>query len=131
MSEVRWSRSFPGKPEQVRAARRFVTGLLEDMPAVAVVELLVSELATNAVEHTGSGAPGGEFVVSLVFDPDRVRLAVADQGSSHTPLRGAGGDCDEDGRGLLIVAGYAKSWGITGDDQGRVVWAELSTHGEL
>lgn len=131
MSEISWSRSFPGRPEQVSSARRFVTGFLEDTSAAAVVELLVSELATNAVEHTASGDPGGEFVVTIAFEPDRVRLSVADQGSPRTPLPGSASASDEEGRGLLIVAGCAKSWGIAGDAQGRVVWAELPPDVEL
>jgi hypothetical protein len=35
------------------------------------------------------------------------------------------GDDDQSGRGLLIVGNLARAWGITGDETGRVVWAEL------
>lgn len=51
--------SFPGIPDSVAAARRFVTGMLRLCPQTSApdevvhrVELIVSELCTNAIHHT-------------------------------------------------------------------------------
>jgi len=89
--------------------------------------LLLSELATNAILHTGSarilcGA-------GLITD-GRLRLEVHDHDyTGRTLPRRAPGPDDECGRGLLLVQQIADSWGVdrsalTG---GNAVWATLTT----
>ncbi|EST37023.1 hypothetical protein N566_15235 [Streptomycetaceae bacterium MP113-05] len=90
------------------------------------VELLVSELFTNAVRHTDSEKVGCELWMIGV----RLRLEVTDEGGGRHPLlpspRSADADA-EGGRGLLLVSVLADDWGVRPDDRdrGNSVWAEL------
>ncbi|GGL50610.1 hypothetical protein GCM10014719_59920 [Planomonospora parontospora subsp. antibiotica] len=126
MSGWRLSRHFLGSTASVREARRFVTAFLNGWPIVEAAELIVSELATNAVRHSASGRFGGRFLVTIHVGRDRLWLAVLDEGGPRTP-EVLDGQEDEGGRGLLLVSTLADSWGVDGDEQGRTVWALLST----
>ncbi|KUP97747.1 ATP-binding protein [Thermobifida cellulosilytica] len=112
---------FPGLPDSVAAARAFVVGYLrdsaEDVPEEAVerAELIVSELATNAVHHTRSGDPGGSYEVRVGVERRALRAEVRTaQPRAHTvphvvftadnPLR-------ESGRGMFLVNLLATRWG--------------------
>lgn len=117
----KWQQTFPGLRTQVREARRFTTTHLPDHPDAA---LIVSELATNAVEHTHSGHPGGTFTVTIEHRFDGAALLeIEDQGGPGTfgqPTHGR-----EGGRGLTLVAALTAAWGVKGDAAGRTIWAEL------
>jgi anti-sigma regulatory factor (Ser/Thr protein kinase) len=129
--------TLPGTGLSVSVARRcagMLTARLGHLRiASADVELLVAELAANAVEHTASGA-GGRFTVELLLEVRGSRpvltVAVHDQGSGSEPVvRPVGVEGGEgiSGRGLLLVADLASRWG-SGESAargGRVVWAEL------
>ena len=54
MPPWRLFRHFLGRPTSVTEARRFITATLGAWPVVESAELIVSELATNAVRHTAS-----------------------------------------------------------------------------
>ncbi len=85
--------------------------------------LCVCELASNAVLHSSSRDPGGQFTVRVTVSPcGQIRAEVADRGGPWTT--GAMPD-EERGRGLLIVDALATRWGITGSDTGRSAWLEL------
>src|SRR5437879_258903 len=99
---------FPGEAGQVRAARRFVAGVLNGCPAADDALLCVSELATNAVLHSRSGRPGGRFTVCVRARAASVRVAVADEGGPWGQQRDSG---EQSGRGLLIVRALASRWG--------------------
>ncbi|GAB2939338.1 ATP-binding protein [Streptomyces heilongjiangensis] len=124
---TKWCRAFPGLAEEVGHARRFVAALLEERGPVDDAVLVVSELATNAVRHSLSGAPGGWFVVVVSFgdDSDLVRIEVVDVGGEREPHLRDVTDRDEGGRGLALVAACAKDWGIKSWPDGRTVWADL------
>ena len=63
---IRASLSFPGRPDQVRAARAFTSKTLgDDHPCAPVAVLLVSELVTNSVLHSDSRLPGGTVTVTV------------------------------------------------------------------
>lgn len=125
MSLMVWSRLFPGQPEQVGASRRFVRAVLDGRADTHMIELLVSELTTNALLHTASGLPDGWFVVHLLVFTDRVRIRVFDLGGKTVPAVVEDPNGDEHGRGLLTVAAIAMAWGVEGDAAGRVVWADF------
>ena len=57
--------SFPGLPEQVGTARRWALQTLTGwgVPAPDQLTLVVSELATNAIDHTHSGQQNGQFTL--------------------------------------------------------------------
>jgi anti-sigma regulatory factor (Ser/Thr protein kinase) len=129
-----FTRDFPATPSQVAPARRFLAGLLGDSPVTADAVSCLSELASNAVLHSGSGRPGGHFTVRASLYPGQVRVCpaqlrveVEDAGGPWVGLTGHDEEC---GRGLLIVATLAREWGITGDGRHRrVVWFECTEPG--
>ncbi|MFC4062274.1 ATP-binding protein [Planomonospora corallina] len=127
MSGWRLSRHFLGSTASVREARRFVTTFLSGWPVAETAELIVSELATNAVRHSASGRFGGRFLVTLQAGQDRLWLGVLDEGGPSSPVLRPDGPDDEGGRGLLLVSVLADSWGVHGDEHGRTVWAVLHT----
>ncbi|MBG6086995.1 ATP-binding protein [Actinomadura viridis] len=122
---------FSGRPESVGDARRFAWTFAADQVPVDVadmVELVVSELCTNAVEHTASGEPGGWFILELEVHTDHVRVIVIDQGapSGSVPALGKVPDLDAtSGRGLPIVDAVSKEWGSEFVLVGRRVWADV------
>jgi anti-sigma regulatory factor (Ser/Thr protein kinase) len=124
----RFLRVFPGHPDQVAAARHFVSRALASCPAETDVVLLTSELATNAVQHSATGR-GGTFAVSISHGPGRVRITVSDDdGSAGHPVMTAGTDeLATTGRGLILVDFLAARWGHvakTGPSP-AIVWFEV------
>ncbi|WP_121704831.1 ATP-binding protein [Streptomyces sp. E5N298] len=99
--------TLPSDPASVAAARTYVVGTLAEwgLPLDAdlseTVRLIVSELATNAVQHTFGQSP--TFTVDLVLDRDeRLRLGVTD---SHPrfPKRLPAAVQQDNGRGMVII----------------------------
>ncbi|GGO62602.1 ATP-binding protein [Nonomuraea cavernae] len=127
MSAWRFSRYFLGSAPSITEARRFVTTLLHGWPVIDEAELIVSELATNAIRHTNSGRFGGRFLVSVQAHPNQLWLGVLDEGSPSSPKVFRPCPEGEGGRGLLLVTSLSTNWGVWGDDHGRTVWAMLST----
>ena len=79
------SASFTGTPAGARAARYFVRDALNapDHEFLATVLLLTSEVATNAMRHSG-----GSFEVSLEsIDGGGVRVSVSDDSTEVPQLR--------------------------------------------
>lgn len=88
---------------------------------VAVAELLLSELVTNALIHTRNGA-----VVTVTTAAGRVRVEVRDFVPGQEPAPYVpNADDGTHGRGLLLVQNLADSWGVTAQALGKVVWFEL------
>ncbi|UER54475.1 SpoIIE family protein phosphatase [Kineosporiaceae bacterium SCSIO 59966] len=113
----------------VRAMRRAVTDRVRDWgwhERADEVELLVSELITNAVVHVG-----GSVVVTVTGSDAELTVAVSDT-SVHTPqprtddLTGEDSVWRTSGRGLAIVSAVADSWGIDPSGPGKSVWFSLS-----
>ncbi|MEU9351595.1 ATP-binding protein [Streptomyces griseoloalbus] len=125
----KWCRAFPGLAEEVARARHFVAALLSGHGPVDDAVLVVSELATNAVRHTLSGAVGGWFLVVIDFGDDLVRIEVVDQGGEHVPHLRDASTHEEGGRGLQMIAACAKDWGVKTWPEGRSVWADLAREG--
>jgi anti-sigma regulatory factor (Ser/Thr protein kinase) len=115
---------FVALPEAVVAARRFVGGALTSWGEGDLVddgELIVSELATNAVIHGGS-----PFRASVERLPHVVRISVEDSGPGFPHSRRASYDSPS-GRGVAIVEALSYRWGCDRVDGGKVFWAELET----
>ena len=121
-----WSKEFAGRPECLVEARRFTCAVLGDCDAAHTVALVADELAGNAIKHTASGEPGGEFVLRLARFANRCLVRVDDQGGPSTPSVRVPADEDEFGRGLTIVAMLSARWGVDGDENARSVWAEIT-----
>ncbi|WP_369180174.1 ATP-binding protein [Streptomyces mutabilis] len=107
--------TLPSDPASVAAARTYVVGTLEEwgLPAEAevseTVRLVVSELATNAVQHTFGQSP--TFTVDLVLDRDEwLRIGVTD---SHPrfPKRLPAAVQQDNGRGMVIIRWLAAECG--------------------
>jgi hypothetical protein len=122
---VRWRRAFPGQAVQLRHLRTWVESLLPECPARDDVLSVASELAANAVQHTASKDPGGTFLAEVCWRREVVRVAVADCGSAAMP-RVISDPEGEDGRGLMMVAALAIRTGVSGDQRGRTVWADVA-----
>lgn len=118
-----WSRAFPAVPAQVRETRQFLSAILDGRPMADDAILCLSELVANAVVHSRSREPDGQFSVRVHLRDSHLRVEVCDQGGPwaqppHTDER--------NGRGLLIVDQLARNWGRTGDEQaGWTVWFEM------
>lgn len=79
-------RVLPGVAGSAAAARAMARDLLGDAsPAAETVMLLISELVTNAIVHTRSGAPGGTMTVALCPGPTGVLVQVRDDGAESVP----------------------------------------------
>jgi anti-sigma regulatory factor (Ser/Thr protein kinase) len=113
-------------PASVGAARRFVRDVLMTRMVcygvVDTVELLTSEVVTNALVHARS-AP--ELLVDV--RQDVVRVEVCDRSPSEPVLQQP--DLDSaSGRGISIVDQLADGWGVEHlPDDGKLVWFEVST----
>jgi hypothetical protein len=117
---------LPPAPAACRAARRLVrSACAHEAPvdAVDMAELVVSELAGNAVRHARS-----TFRAEVSFRNGSVRLAVTDarplpDGWSGFPIARE--------HGLGLVAAMAEDWAVEPLTGGKVVWAELARNGEV
>ena len=115
------SRRFSAEARSVRAARRFAAGRVSSPERRNVVALIVSELATNAVIHAGTG-----FEVRISEDTDGcVRGSVTDTGGGFPNVERQLPPLGERGRGLRIVERLATAWGTERLTDGKRVWFEL------
>ena len=125
----RWRRVFPGRDDQVREVRRWLTALLPGVPERDDAVVAAVELVTNAIRHTASGHCGLVAVEVTCCGPV-LRIAVADDGAPGGPrLAAAPGGLAESGRGLHLVRALAASTGVCGDPRGRLVWADIAWTG--
>jgi anti-sigma regulatory factor (Ser/Thr protein kinase) len=111
-------------------ARHFASAVLESWQLGDLrprVELLVSELVRNAVEHAGSGC-----TLTLVSVPGCLRIEVADD-SALLPRRREPAPMDLTGRGLVVVEAIADNWGaeVLEGGVGKVVFCELDVPGAV
>jgi anti-sigma regulatory factor (Ser/Thr protein kinase) len=126
MTPTHWRlRSVAASPAEARAAARgFLARLTGSFPDEDAAVLVVSELVTNAVEHSGSGPLGIDLSMELL--DDRLRIVVDDH-DPHPPVMGAADPDGERGRGLLIVDRLAEQWGWEPvAEDGKRVWCELA-----
>jgi len=118
---VHWLRLAP-HPTAPRASRDFVTRALLDWRlgrAIPSASLVVSELVTNSAMYAGT-----DIALSVAWHRGALRLAVRD--NSSTLPRQVYSVLDLHGRGLTIVAGLSRAFGVLPtSDGGKVVWAVL------
>ena len=118
--------TIPGSPEHVSGTRAFIARTLDRLAGVDrdAATLLTSELVTNAIQHTDSGAPGGTVTVVVIEVPGGVLIEVIDEGSAGTPVVKADLFAAE-GHGLFLVQHLAAQWGYLQDQSGTTVWFHL------
>ncbi|MER7219367.1 SpoIIE family protein phosphatase [Streptomyces eurythermus] len=109
-------RTAPGQARRL-ARRALARWDLEDLSDS--VELLVSEVVTNAVRYASRP------VTLRLLRTDVLRCEVGDDVPQLPRLRQARAT-DEGGRGLYLVNKLARRWGATRLSTGKVVWFELN-----
>ncbi|GAA4783498.1 SpoIIE family protein phosphatase [Streptomyces ziwulingensis] len=107
----------PGRARRL-ARRALVRWGLEEL--TDSVELLVSEVVTNAVRYASRP------VTLRLLRTDVLRCEVGDDVPQLPRLRQARAT-DEGGRGLYLVNRLARRWGATRLSTGKVVWFELNS----
>jgi anti-sigma regulatory factor (Ser/Thr protein kinase) len=121
------SARFPAERTAPRDARHFVADALKrwgHSPAlVGDAQLVVTELATNAIVHAGS-----PFSVELQPNRRGVRLAVGDF-SPMKPVLREGELLGTSGRGLRLIGALAADWGVELSSDGKTIWADLHADG--
>lgn len=142
MACLNWLRTFEGLPEHLTKVREFARLVVGDRDGADLMEMVVSELAGNAIQHSRSGEPGGKFALQVLDFQDRWHIQVFDQGGPTVPRicelmsiespedLDKLGDEAEAGRGLAMVAAVSSAWGVVGDGTSRAVWAEIRTSGK-
>jgi anti-sigma regulatory factor (Ser/Thr protein kinase) len=121
--EHRYSQTFERDDREIARARDSVARTLRSWGAdieVPVLQLLVSELITNALVH---GA--GQIEMVLLGDSRRVRLEVADGGGATTTPHLVDRQDVAGGWGLQMVDQLSDSWGVEHDDESTRVWTEV------
>jgi anti-sigma regulatory factor (Ser/Thr protein kinase) len=113
------SRAFPATPEAIPVVRRMITEVAPDPVMAATAELLISELASNAVRHART-----PFEVRIWARATGLRAEVVD-GSAALPVLGERSVDSEQGRGLRIVESLASAWGVDHRGGKKAVWFEL------
>jgi serine/threonine-protein kinase RsbW len=120
----RWSRHPRcvglARQELREALAAWGLGALEDSAL-----LVLSELLTNAARHAPA-SQGRDIETHYVPRPDGLCIEVHDM-SPDRPRRRPPTLDDCDGRGLILVATLADTWGVSEQrGPGKVVWAQLS-----
>ncbi|UED83190.1 ATP-binding protein [Streptomyces profundus] len=118
------SHTLPRAEQSAATARRLTRAALAQWGLGELaddVALVVSELVTNAVQHTTCAS----IRVRLTrLDQRRVQVAVVDK--SHTPpMRRTPTDSEDSGRGLTLVEAVTTRWGTDPLPWGKRVWADL------
>jgi len=149
---MRISITLPGFSCMVAVARIAVRALLPDNPRAEDAELIVSELAINAIRHSTSR--GGQFELTVDLTPGRVRIEVKDGGPFGYPppstpppppppplsplmhpwttmhqedrARDRAAEAEEYGFGLAIVTAASDKWGHSRYPDHAVWWAEIT-----
>ncbi|WP_392673187.1 SpoIIE family protein phosphatase [Streptomyces sp. LN785] len=113
----------------VARVREFLRDLLSEWdmePLQETMELLTSEVVTNALIHADS-----EVELRLREYPDRIRVEVRDS-DPHPPVPTAIVADEEinqeaeSGRGLLIVDALAGDWGSSPAGRGKTTWFDVT-----
>jgi anti-sigma regulatory factor (Ser/Thr protein kinase) len=125
MTPVRYERvELGGGLQAPRWARRAIEQHFTDAvdeERLASVELLTTELVSNAVRH-GGATDGETIVLHLAVAPGCVRVEVCDRGPSFKPGRPT--PYGEGGYGLFLVSEVSSRWGVSRED-GTCAWFEL------
>ena len=119
-------RLLSARPEAPGKARHAVRALPVAAATRETLELLVSELVTNAVVHAGLG-PEDPISLHITSRVDRVRLAVRDPGPGFSrPAAPHRDPLAPGGRGVAIVDALSDDWGVDLDASGCTVWCEVA-----
>ncbi|MFJ4919149.1 SpoIIE family protein phosphatase [Streptomyces sp. NPDC088725] len=113
--------NLPAEPAAVSGVRSLAVGQLSAWGLEFLgpnVELIVSELVTNAVRYGAS-----PIRLRLIRDKSLV-CEVADAGPGAPRMRHARA-ADESGRGIFLVSELSNRWGTRFAPGGKIAWAEM------
>jgi serine/threonine-protein kinase RsbW len=113
--------TLAGIPAAISAVRTIVADIMTGSPRADDAVLIACEYATNAIRHSPSGLPGGEFTLRVWARRGWVRIELTDLGEEDWVPAPVSLD-EETGRGLIVVEALSDIWGHFG---GRV-WAEIA-----
>ncbi|MGW3731018.1 SpoIIE family protein phosphatase, partial [Streptomyces sp. NPDC000851] len=111
---------LPNEPAAVPTARHLATRQLREWGLehlVTTVELIVSELVTNAIHH-------GDGPSRLRLIQHQVLTCEVSDTNTGSPRPRHPRPLDDNGRGLFLVAQLSRRWGSRSAADGKVVWAE-------
>ncbi|MER8042145.1 ATP-binding protein [Streptomyces sp. NPDC094032] len=119
-----FSQRFSATRRGARLARLLAVQQLRDwgVTATDAAELVVAELASNAVTH--GRVQGRDFELRVTLAVDHVRVEVSDARGERAPEPDP--YPDEHGYGLHLVDALATAWGVKGRSVGKTVWATVS-----
>ena len=117
----------PEAPSQVRHRMRDGLRAILDEQKAGDLELLLSEVVTNAVRY-GASAGGAEISVRVQVEGAVISALIADAGSGFTPndpprpriQRNPGGF------GLYLLDRLSTRWGVERNEEGFRVWFRLA-----
>jgi anti-sigma regulatory factor (Ser/Thr protein kinase) len=112
-------------PEAAAWARNALFAVEErvEEDLMADVRLLVSELVTNSVRHSGV-TPPDSVRLDVGIDSDTIRVEVRDGGDGFEPRPRDGDRSRPGGWGLYLVDRLADRWGVARNNATRV-WFEI------
>jgi anti-sigma regulatory factor (Ser/Thr protein kinase) len=111
----------PGAAAKARRGLARLRGDL-DAPLMETLRLLVTELVTNSVKHTGART----VELTVLVGRSAVRTEVTDAGPGFDPAKTGSPSNDYTGWGLFLVERLAERWGVDKDGNRSKVWFELS-----
>jgi anti-sigma regulatory factor (Ser/Thr protein kinase) len=110
-------------PEAAAQARRGIANLRAELdpPLMETLRLLVTELVTNSVRHTGADT----LTLRVAIGRSAVLTEVADTGPGFGPECAERSAQENTGWGLFLVQRLADRWGVKHDGPTKRVWFEL------
>jgi anti-sigma regulatory factor (Ser/Thr protein kinase) len=117
---------LPGGPTAASEARHALDDLRHRVgdDLLENVRLLVSELVTNSIRHSGAETQDA-INVRIAVTRRSVRCEVCDPGPGFDPRVQPPTVGQTSGWGLFLVEQIADRWGVSGDG-GTCVWFEIS-----
>ncbi|MCG8916548.1 ATP-binding protein [Actinokineospora sp. PR83] len=114
------------EPPSLGTVRDWSRQVLEGLDPLTLsdVELVITELATNAREHAT-----GPRSVRLAREDHTIRVEVDDATPGAVPVERALSTSAHRGRGLLLVSKLCDCWGIRRHRASKTVWARLNFAG--
>lgn len=121
--------TLPARPTAASEARRSLSVLANQIPEDTYedVRILVTELVTNSVRHSGLSADDDVHLWLGVWnDPRRLRVEVADAGKGFEKKVKPSTPDQLGGWGLQIVDRLSDRWGVKrATNSGSTVWFEI------
>ena len=116
---------LPAEPASIPAARHFAVDALAELGGGPKedVELLVSELATNAVLHART-----PLRLTLCRIGRRVRIEVGDGDRTPPRVNLRPDPLRPGGRGMCLVNSLADDWGVELAADGKTIWFEVDSN---